>query len=514
MQDLEPGFMDVESRRVGSLPSRIAAVDLGSNSFHMVIARLVGGEPVIVDRLREQVQLADGLGESRSIAPEARARAVDCLRRFGQRLAEMPPETVRAVGTNTLRAARDSADFRTEAERCLGHRIEVISGAEEARLIYLGVAHTLADDDDGRRLVLDIGGGSTECILGRRFEAQNVESLFMGCVSWSERFFPNGRITRGAMKKAVLAAEVELQPVRLQFREIGWHSAVGASGTIRTAESVIQANGWGDAIEPSSLALVRKELIDRGHVDRLDIPGLKSERRSVFAGGLAILTALVERLSIRRLQTCGGALREGVVYDLLGRVRHEDVRERTIGIFQKRYDVDFAHAERVERAALLLFDRSECKGLVTIAGAREFVAWAARLHEIGVAVSHRHHHRHGAYLLEHADMPGFSRDDQRLLGFLVNAHRRKLPMAALQRLTAGQRDDALRLTLILRLAVLLCRGRSPKPRPEVAIRWDDEVLELRFPDGWLDAHDLTRTDLIDEQDILSSADSPWALEIS
>lgn len=493
------------------LPARIAAVDLGSNSFHMVIARVVGGEPVIVDRLREQVQLAAGLGASRIIGEEAAECAFACLGRFGQRLAEMPSETVRAVGTNTLRAARNAGAFLREAERRLGHRIEVIPGAEEARLIYLGVAHTLADDDDGRRLVLDIGGGSTECILGRRFEAQHVESMFMGCVSWSQRFFPEGKITRSAMKKAILEAEVELQPVRRQFREIGWHSAVGASGTIRAAESAIIANGWGDAIDPDSLASLREELIDRGHVDALDLAGLKPERRPVFPGGIAILSALVERLRIRRLQTCGGALREGVVYDLLGRVRHEDVRERTIGIFQSRYDVDIAHAERVEKAALLLYEASGAKDLVEISEARSFLSWAARLHEIGVAVSHRHHHRHGAYLVENADMPGFSRDDQRLLAFLVDAHRRKFPVSQYEGLPEGLRNDAARLALLLRLAVVLCRGRSPKPRPEIDVSWSKSKFTVRFPEGWLEEHHLTRTDLSTEQQLLAASPLPWKL---
>lgn len=513
MQDTSSQSVKSRSRDRRTLPARIAAVDLGSNSFHMVIARIVDGEPVIVDRLREQVQLADGLGEKSMIAPKAAARALDCLSRFGQRLAEMAPETVRAVGTNTLRAARNAEEFVDEAEARLGHRIEVVPGAEEARLIYLGVAHTLADDEDGRRLVLDIGGGSTECILGRRFEAQQVESMFMGCVGWSQRFFKDGRITRGAMKKAILAAEVELQPVRRQFREIGWHSAVGASGTIRAASSVILANEWGDAIDPASLDRLRAELIERGHVDELDLAGLKAERKPVFPGGIAILSALVERLRIQRLQTCGGALREGVVYDLLGRVRHEDVRERTIGIFQSRYDIDVAHAERVEKTALMLYERSSSKKLVAIAGARSFLSWAARLHEIGVAVSHRHHHRHGAYLLENADMPGFSQNDQQLLAFLVNAHRRKFPHGAIEELPADVKDDAARLALLLRLAVVLCRGRSPKPRPEIGVSWHKSRLKVSFPDGWLDDHDLTQTDLQTEQELLASSSMPWELEL-
>lgn len=311
-----------ESLGAGSreAPERsIAAVDLGSNSFHMVVARVTDGQPSRLDRHREMVRLGAGLDEDHRLTGAAQKRALDCLERFGQRLREMHADDVRAVGTNTLRLARNSHSFLRDAEEALGHPIEVISGIEEARLIYLGVARSLASES-GNRLVIDIGGGSTELIVGQRSQPRALESLYMGCVSMTLRRFPEGRITESAWARAMLAARLELEPVEEGFRRIGWDQAVGSSGTIRAVRRVVCAAGWSDtAITLESVDKLRKALVRVGHVDDIDLEGVSQDRRPVFVGGAAIVAALMQSLEIERLEVADGALREGVLYDLLGR---------------------------------------------------------------------------------------------------------------------------------------------------------------------------------------------------
>lgn len=353
----EPHTGDSDTRPDGDR-SQLAAVDLGSNSFHLVIARVHGEEVALLDREREQVQLAGGLGKHGRLGARAQERALACLRRFGQRLHAVRSARLRAVGTNTLRAASNREEFLARAEEALGRPIEVISGREEARLIYLGVAHSLPDAP-GPRLVVDIGGGSTECILGERFEALEVHSLKMGCVQLTRKYFGDGTISRGALQEATLAAASEFRSIARKFRDAGWTHAVGASGTMRAAASVLRAQGWSeDGITRSGLEQLREALLGAGHVKRLKLDGLKSSRAPVFPGGLAILLALFDRMQPESLSVSSGALREGVLYDLLGRIRHEDVRERTIRNFQERQRVDRAQAARVERVALALLSHA------------------------------------------------------------------------------------------------------------------------------------------------------------
>lgn len=482
-----------------SEPKGLAAVDLGSNSFHMVLANLVDGEPVVVDRVREQVQLGEGLDGKGQLSRAARKRALECLDRFGQRLRHTPDVKVRAVGTNTLRTASNAHQFLVVAEAALGFPIEVISGQEEARLIYLGVAHTDADDE-GCRLVLDIGGGSTECILGERFETYEVHSLDMGCVRDTRRFFPDGKITAKAMNQARLHAGRELLNLERRFRDIGWEDAVGCSGTIRAAESVCVENGWSaSGVTREGVQKLIEALLAAGSVDKLVLPGLKPERAGVMPGGVAILAALFDRLELTRIDVSQGALREGVLYDLLGRIRHEDVRERTIRVFQERYRVDRAQAARVERTALHLLDQvSDAWGLEREkAGA--YLSWAARLHELGLGVSFQHHHRHGAYLISESDMPGLSADDQRLLAAVVGAHRRRVvPVVFAPLARRAPQRLARRLAVLLRLSVVLHRARSPRTvlAPRLDVQGKDLVLTI--PGPWLASRPLTRSDLEEE----------------
>lgn len=466
---------------------------------------MVEGEPELVDRHREMVRLGAGLDDRGQLNRAAQQRALDCLERFGQSLRGMPEDAVRAVGTNTLRAARRAKDFRRKAEEALGHRIEVIAGREEARLIYLGVAHTLADDNT-RRLVLDIGGGSTELILGERFEATRVESLFMGCVSYARRYFKGGRITRKNWQKARLAASQELAPVVDLVARDGWDDAIGASGTIRSTEAVIQAQDWnGGKISAKNLRRLQDKLIELGHVDELNLPGLKKERSDVFASGVTILQALVEDLGIKHLGTSPGALREGLLYDMLGRRSHEDVRERSVQQLLSRYAVDPVQATRVEQSAVYLFEESKTGKLIKLPEARQHLIWAAQLHEVGRAVAYRHFHRHGAYLLAHSDLPGFSADAQSLLAYLVSAQRRKFPDPEQAGLPERDAPDALRLALLLRLATLLNRSHLPLDTGSWQLGWRGMDLELSCPQSWLDQNTLTRMDLEALTQTLSTA---------
>ncbi len=482
----------------------IAAVDLGSNSFHMIIARLEGEKVSVVDRLREQVQLGAGLDRYKRLTPETCERALACLGRFGQRLRDQPPGSVRAVGTNTLRMARNSDAFLARAEQALGHPIEVIAGREEARLIYLGVAGSIADDR-GQRLVIDIGGGSTEYIIGMRSEPFYRESLFMGCVSFAKQHFAKGRITKQALNKAELAARQELQTIETFYRQVGWSSAIGASGTILAIARVLQANGWGDGtITRAGLDSLRSALLSRGHVDKLDLEGLRRDRAPIFPSGVAILAASFDTLQIERMQVADGALREGLLYELLGRIRHDDVRGKSVDDLFERMHCDPVQATRVAATARTLFEQVAAGwGLDGEDG--QMLEWAARLHEIGLSVAHNQFHRHGAYLLTYADLAGFSRQEQQLLAALVRGHRRKFPGLEFRKLAPDRVTAARRLALLLRLAALLNRSRSSQPLPAIQLTEAGDVVQLRFPDGWLDGHPLTRADLDGERRYLKRA---------
>lgn len=481
-----------------------AAIDLGSNSFHMIVASEADGQLQVRDRLREMVRMAAGLDSKGRLDEAVRQRSLDCLRRFGQRLSGFSAGSVRAVGTNTLRKTRDPA-FLREAEEALGHPIEIIAGVEEARLIYLGVAHGLPDADENR-LVVDIGGGSSELILGRGFEPLQLESFYMGCVSYSQRYFPDGVISDKAMRRAVIAARLELQAHESDYRAIGWGSAIGASGTIKAVGEVVRAMGWCE--EGITLEAIRRlagELVKAGHVDKLKLSGLKEERLPVFAGGVAVLLAIFEGLSIETMQVSDWALREGLLYDLLGRNRHEDVRERTIVGLSERYRVDMVQAARVEASAREALRQVAAEWELEGEETEHLLLWAARLHEIGLAIAHSGYHKHGAYLLANSDMPGFSSSEQKLLALLVRAHRRKFPLSLFKELEAAQKLRLQRLCVLLRMAVLLHRSRTDNDIPQIRYQAQGKSLMLHFPEGWLAEHPLTEADLEGEAAYLESA---------
>lgn len=491
---------------VGTNPHEvIAAVDLGSNSFHMIVARVADGRLHVLDHMREMVQLAAGLTKKDLLTEAAQKRALACLARFGQRLRHMRRGSVRAVGTQTLRRAANARAFLNLARRALGHPIEIIGGAEEARLIYGGVAHTLPNSPE-RRLVIDIGGGSTELIIGQGFEALHTESLAIGCVSLTKAHFADGAISDENLARAGIAAGLELQNIERQFRDIGWGGCIGASGTVNAIQAVVRANKWSDGdITAESLARLRDALLKAGHVRKLSLAGLRAERAPIFPAGVAILAATFVSLGIERLRAADGALREGLLYDLLGRMRHEDVRDRTIDGLCTRYHVDSEHGRRVERTVCDLLAQVAPRWQLNREDDANMLGWAARLHEVGLTIAHSQYHKHGAYLIANTDMPGFSRQEQELLAALVRGHRRKFPAAVFRELPRAVSLTAARLAMILRLAVLLHRARSRRPLPPLTLTATGKTLRLSFPPGWLAEHPLTQADLAQEAEYLNAA---------
>jgi exopolyphosphatase/guanosine-5'-triphosphate,3'-diphosphate pyrophosphatase len=483
----------------------MAAVDLGSNSFHMVVARHQHGQLVIIDRLREMVRLAAGVAENGRIDKDVAARALACLERFGQRLRDMHADSVRVVGTNALRLAHRKQAFLERAREALGHPIEIIAGMEEARLIYLGVAHTMPNVT-GRRLVVDIGGGSTELIIGDGLTPLELESLQMGCVALSERFFRDGKISARRMERARLAARMELEPVQAAFRRRGWDHAAGSSGTVRAIGDAIRTlDPQALTITPAGLQRAIEYSVDAGHTRELNLEPITEDRRPVFPGGLAILAEIFSVLDVKEMQVADGAMREGLLYDMLGRYKREDARERTVRAMQQRYHVDTEQAERVEASVRDFLEKTRDTWKLEEPLAHLALKWAARLHEIGLDVSHSGYHRHGAYLLENADMPGFPHEEQRLLARLVGAHRRKFTLDRVEELVPPWDRSAVYLIVLLRLAVLLHRGRSTTALPPLELAATPKSLEVRFPARWLNEHPLTLADLQQEVDYLRTS---------
>ena len=482
----------------------MAAVDLGSNSFHMVVARLRHGQFSIIDRIREMVRLASGLDAGGGLSDAVAERALGCLGRFGERLREMHARQVRVVGTNTLRRAGRARSFLSAAEAALGHPVEVISGIEEARLIYLGVSHHVPSAEQ-QMLAIDIGGGSTELIIGEGYEPRYLESLFMGCVGFSKRFFGGGQVSASRIEAARIAARLELQPVIATFQSMGWKTAVGSSGTIRAAERAARSMGLIEGgLTVDAVESILGEVSRAGGVQQLGLADFNPQRAPVFPGGLVILLETMAGLEIEELNVSDGALREGLLYDMLGRIQRHDARDRTIDGLQTRFHVDRAQAERVETLALTLLAQVDADwGLESPCFALA-LAWAGRLHEAGLDIAHAKHHRHAAYLIANADLPGFNRLEQHLLAILVGNHRRKLDGFSAGELPSSMRKSALRLTVLFRLAVLLNRSRRSVEAPPVLLRASGNRLKVLFDRVWLLENHLTRADLEQERSWLKS----------
>jgi exopolyphosphatase/guanosine-5'-triphosphate,3'-diphosphate pyrophosphatase len=473
----------------------LAAVDLGSNSFHLLVGRIVDGQVYPLDTLREQTQLGAGLTADKRLDRASQARALEVLAQFRERLRGLPRDAVRAVGTNALRVAKNSPAFLREARETLGFPIEVIAGREEARLIYLGVAHALPPAEN-KRLVVDIGGGSTELIVGQGLKPKLMESLYMGCVSSSLRYFPEGRIDKKSLKAAVLEARQELAVVSRRYRRAGWQEAVGSSGSARSIECILVENKWAaHGITRAGLDNLWDLLLDAGRANPDRIPGLRSARAPVLPGGFAIMYAIFEELDIEEMAVSEAALRHGVLYDLLGRVMHHDMREATVTQFMRRYHVDAAHAARVRDLALRIHEQVAGKqGPNGDDPDRLLLAWAARLAEVGLSIAHAQYHRHSAYVLSNADMPGFSRVEQQRLARIVLAHRGKLDKVA----AGGLEDGDWHLAFSLRIASTLLRRRTRVRLPAFRAIAGDARYTLELPKTWLARNALTTAALESE----------------
>jgi exopolyphosphatase/guanosine-5'-triphosphate,3'-diphosphate pyrophosphatase len=429
--------------------------------------------------------------------------ALACLARFGERIRQIPEHRIRAVGTNTLRRARNADEVIDKFQQTLGHAIEVLPGREEARLIYLGVAQS-TPDPGGSRLVVDIGGGSTEVILGTGTVTHETDSLFMGCVGFTRAFFPDGTITPKALESAERAAALELRAIRRRYRR--HDSAVGASGTIQAISRILRATQWTDGtITPKGLKKLRTATLDAGSITQLELPGLDPQRAEVFPGGLAVLLALFGSLKVESMTVSGSALREGLLYDLLGRFQQEDVRDRTIRALQERYGVDEGQAAQVERTAMDLLSDVGVAWKLERPRDRQLLSWAARLHEVGLSLNHAGYHKHGAYMIRYGNMPGFSLDEKRMLATLVRTHRRSVDPSLFEGIPTWRSREATRLATLLRMAVLLRRGRGERDVP-ARLEGSSKGLEIYFPRGYLDHHPLTEEDLFQEKRDLRAVD--------
>ncbi|WP_445369341.1 exopolyphosphatase [Methylomonas sp. BW4-1] len=487
------------------IPTSVAAVDLGSNSFHMIICSLHNGKLQTIDRLKEMVRLAAGLDQHKNLDQITQERALACLERFGQRIRDFAPNSVAIVGTNTLRIARNSQQFINKAEKALGHPIHIISGIEEARLIYQGVAHSLGSNANNR-FVMDIGGSSTEYIIGRDDIAHTKESLNMGCVTVSQNFFKNGELTKKAFRKAMLFAEQHLEPFQNTFNSQNWEEAIGASGSLKAISNVLQTMGWSNnGITNEGLEQLVAHLLKLNRIDEISFPALSIERRPVFIGAVAIVYATFKTLNIQQMTVSDGALREGLVQDLLGRIYNDDVRSQTSQTIAARYHTDTSHSQQLKetlRYIVQQLDNHPCFN--DNPASLQFLEWAAELHEIGFEIAHSQYHKHSAYIIENGDLAGFSKQDQLLLSKLVRSHRKKLNLSRFEDLPFPWRQHAPIMAVVFRLAALLHRNRNSK-RPDFSITINRHDIKIDFPENWLEQAPLTHADLKQEMYYLKEA---------
>lgn len=481
----------------------LAAVDLGSNSFRLEIGRYEHGHVQRVEYLKETVRQGNGLDENRNLTPEAMQRGWDCLARFGERLAGFSRTQVRAVATQTLREARNREEFIVRGSQVLGYPIDVVSGPEEARLIYQGVARLLPQSDE-RRLVVDIGGRSTELILGQQFTPHAVASFRVGSVAWSSRYFAGGLFTPQAFMAAEIAAKAVLDEALATFRPDGWDVAYGSSGTAGAVGDILTAAGAPEGlITREGLDWLHERLLRAQSADRVRLDGLKDERRAVIGGGISVLRAVFDLLHIEQMQVAQGALRQGALYDLLDREQPgTDLRSTTVNGLMQRFGVDMEHAERVARIACQLFDQAAPAGSER---ASRKLDWAARLHEIGCRISHSDYHRHGAYILDHTDAAGFAMPELHRLGQLVLGQRGKV-----RKLDVDLEDPGFALQLLcLRLAVALCHARRDPDTEGLQLQVKGNRFLLAARRGWAAGYPQSAHLLREE--MLAWQKTPWEL---
>jgi exopolyphosphatase/guanosine-5'-triphosphate,3'-diphosphate pyrophosphatase len=499
MLNLNNAFDTVEVRE--SL--KVAALDIGSNSFHLVVARIVAGSVQILHRVKQKVRLADGLNPEGELSAEAQQRGLDTLATIAESLQDFAPESVRVVATHTLRKASNAKLFLQEAKKVFPFPIEIISGAEEARLIYQGVAHT--NHQLGQRLVIDIGGGSTEFIIGEGFDTKILRSLQMGCVSYTNRFFKQGELKSKAFNKAITAAQQELEMIDKKFNQIGWKSCIGTSGTIKSIielASQLDSTNRENGVSLSDLTTLMNLCCAAGNSKDLKLAGLNDDRRPVFAAGLAILIAVFKSLSISEMEFSAAALREGVLYEMGDQLAQTDIRQRSAESLATRYDVDIEQAKRVLNTTMDLYQRVRKSWDINHPELKSLLGWAALLHEVGLQINTRGVQRHSGYILQNIDLPGFGQEQQNLLASLVRFHRKKIRSSEIAEFTLLQQHQVYRLLALLRLGVLLNIKRQDDILPEVSMNVDEKILTLGFPSDWLVQKPVFSADLEREQDYL------------
>ena len=507
-----------QNKSVMNATELVAAVDLGSNSFRMLVAQVVktpsGTQLRPIDTLRESVRLAAGLTDNKLLGNDAYRRGISAIQRFGDRIRGFDPANVRAVATNTLRVAKNAPHFIREAEEALGFPIEVIAGVEEARLIYIGAAHEVPAVQ-GNRLVVDIGGGSTELIIGKGYEPKLMESLYIGCVSHSLRFFPKGNIDSHAFKEAELAARREIQVISEAYLKAGWSQVIGSSGTARALAELIAENNFNGQIDGANglitrdgLRAMKKHLLKYEHINQVELQGLKDDRRSVWPGGLAIMIAVFDELGIESMEVTDAALRIGVLYDLLGRSQHEDMRFVTVEQFMQRYAVDREQARRVGNLAVEFLTQLPKPDEESRADNIALLQWAANLHEIGLSISHNGYHKHSAYIAGNADMPGFSKNDQARLAALLIGHTGKLG-----KLANNPSFSDWRMLFCMRLAQVLCRGRSDVNLSKVKVSEHNGNYLVSLSKDWAKEHPLTEFSLQKEAAEWERIGRPYSISL-
>lgn len=499
MNPISKAFDDLEVRE----STQIAVLDVGSNSFHLVVARIISGAVQILHKTKIKVRLADGLDKNNNLSQESIDRGVQALEVIKTSLAGFEPNSVRIVATYTLRKAKNANRFIEAAKQIFPYPVEIIAGQEEARLIFNGVAHTESLDD--KTLVIDIGGGSTEFIIGEKLEPMLLRSLDMGCVSYSQQFFNNPIIKEKHFAKAITAAQQQLELIEDKYINIGWQNALGTSGTIESL--VLQA---GEGLEAHDLSLaqlenIKRKIIAAGSLDNLALPYVSEDRKQVFPAGLAILIAIFRSFKITSLNYAQAALREGVIYEMESSLSKTNIKERAAQSIATRYDVDTKQAKLVLDTSFALFEQAKEQWHLNEQRLKPILGWAALLHEVGLHINSRGVQRHSAYILANAELPGFNSEQQTLVSTLTRFHRKKIKINELPQLTQFSHYEVLNCIVLLRLAVLLNIKRQQDFLPEYQFNVDKNRIHLSFPPGWLDDHPVIAADLDKEKEQIEKA---------
>lgn len=483
----------------------VAAVDLGSNSFHMIIASLEeNGSLKVIDRIKEMVRLGAGLDDKKHLDEETQQRALECLGRFSQRLQNVEKKNIRVTGTNTFRLAKNAKSFTRRAKKILNHSIDIISGIEEARLVYQGAIYGLAEQES-TRLVVDIGGGSTELIIGENSQPTKLESINIGCVSITKKYFSDGLITGAKLKAADVLARRKLTSIRKEYLATGWEQCVGTSGSIRSISNVLRLSGITDGtITDKGLKQLVTKIQKFKSIDKMKFEGLSSRRSPVFIGGVIVLNAAFKVLKLDSMTVSDGSLREGLMLDMVGRIKHEDIRESSVEHLASRYGVRLQHASHVVATCEYLYHELKKTWELKDDNHYLILLWSAQMHEIGLAISHSGYHKHGAYLAENSDMPGFSLQEQKILSLLIRYHRLKFVQSDFEMYSSKYRKTLFRLIIILRIAVILNRSVPDYQLPDYLVQEKKMTLVLRFPEHWFDDNPLTIADLESEKDYLDT----------